>query len=141
MTLPPNPTVQATITVKLLHPSSSALYSAERDHLLVRSFSLLPDGRDRKTLVPARSTRLVETGIKIVVPSRLAVYPDTPSNLRALQIDTRSLTEADSGLQILLMSYRHDSINIDHGTPIAILKFLPTELFLVKEIPFTGAAS
>lgn len=93
--------------------------------LRIRSFSLDERGVDTKTLAPARNNRLFPTGLKIDIPKDLYPLMSTSSVLHAMHLEATSYTIDPSGeLRINVNSYRHDSINVENGTVLAIFHFV-----------------
>ena len=81
---------------------------------------------DRHPLAPARAIKELRTNL-LVNQLHPAVIPlvSTPLKLKDLSIITLS-AELEEGkeLRVTIESFRHDSINLSHGDPIAIIQFI-----------------
>lgn len=104
--------------------------------ITVHSFSLDPKGRDTKTLLPAKDYRMVDTGLRIVHPqSSPSPMPtaQTSAIIHNLRLEAFKVHwDLDGSLFVGIQSFRHDSVNISHGTEIALIHFLPTYIVSVK---------
>lgn len=98
----------------------------------VFSWSLMTDGRDRKSLIPARDFRWVSSGIRLKVPSQIGLIVTTTGPLHDLKLDATGHMFVADELLIRVQSFRHDSVHIDNGTAIAHLQFLSKLMMELK---------
>lgn len=97
--------------------------------VLINVFALSDDGRSRNILVPSRTTRDVPTKVKLEHNLHMRPFLSTPKPIHELGVTCLSYDVTKEGeIIITLLSTRHDSAYLAHGTPLALFQFVPTIL-------------
>lgn len=92
---------------------------------VIYSYSFSSDGRTLHSLLPPQSSRVLKTRLHLHRRDDMMVIPYTPPSLFELNIETLGEHDDEGELCIRVISFRRESYNLPHGTPIAYLTFFP----------------